>query len=176
MILALALLAAAAPTTRLLLVDETIAVPPRGWREVTVAMRQRPAVIEARYEVRRGGSGVRAMLVKRSDLERLRAGLPHWPIAATAYQRSGAFRAAPGVPGDYSVVLDNSMEGRGAAQVRLTVSLLFPGATPEAREVSPQRRFVIILLSLVFLAGVTTFVAWRLHRALMRGDNSGQAA
>jgi hypothetical protein len=166
MIAALLLLLAAAPE-RVVLIDEVVAVPAKGWRDFAITLRQRPAVLECRYTVS-GGSGVRALLLQRSDVERLREGRPHQPIAATAFVHAGALRAAPPVPGDYSLVLDNALEGRGPALVRLTVSLTFGVAQPAARELPAGRRLTVICLSALFLFAVAGYVGWRLHIALGR--------
>ena len=169
MILAIFLLLAASPGTVALL-DETVQVPAAEWRSFDIELRQQPAIIECRYWVDGGGggAGVRVALMRQEDLERLRAGLGYRVLAATEYQRSGQFRYGPGPLGDYSVVVDNRMEGRGAAQVHLAVSLEFPGPQPQARELSPQRRLVVILVTAAYMAAIAIFAVRCLKGALLR--------
>lgn len=170
MILAIFLLLAASPGTVALL-DETVQVPAAEWRSFDIELRQQPAIIECRYWVDGGGAGVRVALMHQEDLERLRAGLGHRVLAATDYQRSGQFRYGPGPLGDYSVVVDNRMEGRGPAQVHLAVSLEFPGPHPQARELSPQRRLMVILVTAACMAAIAVVAVRHLKGALLGGPS-----
>jgi hypothetical protein len=165
MILAIFLLLAASPGTVALL-DETVQVPAAEWRSFDIELRQQPAIIECRYWVDSGGAGVRVALMHQADLEQLRAGLGHRVLTATEYRKSGGFRYGPGPLGDYSLVVDNRLEGRGPAQVHLAVWLEFPGPPPQARELSPQRRLVVILVTAAYMAAIAVFAARRLKGAL----------
>lgn len=105
---AVLLLLAAAPEARphllalerLVVVNERFEVPAKGWRDINLTLQQRPAIIDCRFAVTRGGSGVRVALMERAAVERLRAGLPHAAIASTGFERSGEFRFAPGKTGE----------------------------------------------------------------------------
>ena len=165
MILALALLAAAAQE-RVTLLDEVFEVPRSGWRAVDVALKQRPAIIDCRFSVVRGGSGVRVALLQREHLGRFRGGQPHRVLLSTGFEPRGGFRHAPGL-GDYSVLIDNRMEGRGPAAVHLEVALLFSrGGEPLVRELSPDRRLTVIVVSLVVFAGLVWCAVRCLGRVL----------
>jgi hypothetical protein len=166
MILPLLLILAAAPE-RLVVMDETVEVPAAGWRAFEIDSKQRPAVIECRFAVASGGSGVRVSLLTREDRDRLRDGQRHRPLASTPYRRSGAFRLyAPA--GEYSVIVSNALEGRGPARVRMTVALAFPGAQAAPQVLSPGRRVVVVALSLLFFAAVALFAGRRILRAWPR--------
>jgi hypothetical protein len=109
---------------------------------------------------------VRVALLRREDVGRFRGGQPHRVLLSTAFEHRGEFRYAPGL-GDYSLLLDNRMEGRGPAAVRLEVVLEFPrGGEPLARELSPARRLAVIVVSLAVFGALTWFAAWRLWRAV----------
>lgn len=163
MIAALALLAALAPE-RAALLDEVFEAPAGGWRAVDVSLRQQPATLECRFAVVAGRSGVRVALLRREDVGRFRGGRPHRVLLATGFVRQGSFRYAAG-PGDYSLLLDNRMEVRGPASVRLEVLLEFPrGAEAVARELSPSRRLTVIAVSLAVFAVLAGFAARRLWR------------
>jgi len=163
MIAVLALVAALAQQ-RVLLVDEVVEVPASGWRTVEVALKQRPAIIDCRFTVVRGRSGVRLALLRREDAGRFRGGQPHRVLLSTAFESRGGFRYAPGL-GDYSLLIDNRMEGRGPAAVRLEVTLVFPrGGEPLVRELSTGRRAVVIVVSLTVFAVIVWFAARRLLR------------
>jgi len=163
MILALVLALAAGPRT-LPLLDETVTVPAADWRAFGIPLRQRPARIECGFSVESGGAGVRVLLLERAEFGRMEAGQGTRALAATAYQRSGGFTYwAP--PGDYVMVVDNRMEGRGPAAVLVQATLVFDedGALP--RVLSPGRRAVVVGLSVLFFAAVALFAGSRLWRA-----------
>lgn len=163
MILSLVLLLASAE--RVVLVDELVRVPPSQWQAVDFALKQRPATIECKFRVERGPSGVRVALLDRREARRFRAREPHRVILSTGFQKSGGFRYNSGV-GDYSLVIDNRLEGRGPAEVRLEVTLSFGGqAQPQVQELSSTRRTVVILVSLLLFAAIAVPAVRRLHRA-----------
>ncbi len=163
MMLALVLALAAMPHA-LSLFDETVTVPAADRKAFGIPLRQRPARIECGFTVESGGSGVRLLLIERAGFERLEAGQGYRALAATPYQRSGGFAYwAP--PGDYVIVADNRMEGRGPAEVHLQVSLVFDGGGELPRTLSPQRRAVVVGLSVLFFGAVALFAGGRLWRA-----------
>lgn len=163
MILALVLALAALPRA-LPILDETVTVPAADWKAFGIPLRQLPARIECSFTVENGGSGVRVLLVDRAGFERMNAGQAYRALAATPYQRSGglAYRAPPG---DYVIVADNRMEGRGPAEVRLQVALVFDGGGELPRTLSPGRRAVVVGLSVLFFGAVALFAGGRLWRA-----------
>ena len=163
MILALVLALTAAPPA-LPLFDETVTVPAADWKAFGIPLRQRPARIECGFTVQSGGSGVRVILIERAEFERMEAGQGYRELAATAYQRSGGFTYwAPA--GDYVMAVDNRMEGRGPAEVRLQVTLVFEGDGTQPRTLSPERRAVVFGLSVLFFGVVALLVGSRLWRA-----------
>jgi hypothetical protein len=166
MILAVILLLAAS-AGRLVVMDETVQVPAQQWQAFDLELKQMPAVVECRYSVAGKGAGVRLALMHRADEERFRAGMRHHVLAATEFQRSGGLRFRLPNPGEYSVVLDNRLEGRGAAQVQLTVSVLFPGAVPEPAGLPPGRKWTVVLLAFLYIGAVMTFAVRRLGSALI---------
>jgi hypothetical protein len=149
---------------RLMLFDETVEAPARGWEEIGIQLEQRPAVVECRYRVENRRS-VRVMLLDRGDFKRFERGAAHRVLAGAGFGHSGAFRFGPGRTGDYSVVIDNRMEGRGPAHVHLEISLVFPGA--EARELSPQRKAAVILITIAVMGAIVWFSVSRLKGALL---------
>lgn len=149
----------------MVLTEDTYEVPAAEWRSFDLELKQRPATIDCRFAVRAGGSGVRVALMRRVELERLRAGQGHHVLAATSFEQGGTLKAAV-PPGEYSLVLDNRLEGRGPAQVWMRTSLLFAPGPPEARVLSMTRRAVVIASSLLFFLSVVLFTGRRLQRAL----------
>jgi hypothetical protein len=158
LVLALAVLPRALPV-----LDETVTVPAADWKAFGIPLRQQPARIDCGFEVESGGSGVRLILMERPEFERMSAGQGYHALAATAYQRSGAF-VYRALPGDYVIVADNRMEGRGPAEVHLQVTLVFEGVGLP-RTLSPQRRAVVVGLSVLFFGAVALLAGGRLWRA-----------
>jgi hypothetical protein len=163
MMLALVLALAAVPRP-LPILDETVTIPAADWKAFGIPLRQRAARIECGFTVESGGSGVRLLLIERADFERMSAGQGYRPLAATEYERSGGFAyGAP--PGDYVIVADNRMEGRGPAQVHLQVALVFDGGVGPPRTLPPGRRAVVVGLSVLFFGAVALVAGGRLWRA-----------
>ncbi len=159
LVLALAVLPRALPV-----LDETVTVPAADWKAFPISVRQQPSRIDCGFEVESGGSGVRLILIERTEFERMSAGQGYHALAATAYQRSGGFAYwAP--PGDYVVVADNRMEGRGPAEVHLQIALVFDGGVGQPRTLSPERRAVVVGLSVLFFGAVALVAGGRLWRA-----------
>ena len=140
------------------LVNPAFTVAADQWRYVDLGIGQRPARIEAEYEVRAGSDRVRLAVMRRDDLEHLRAGLAHGVVEETAGGRSGKLECEVRPPGDYVLVVDNQMgEGRAAVvglRIRLE-PLSTAGAFPWRP--SPQRRLTVILVS---FAAFFAIVAW----------------
>jgi hypothetical protein len=163
MMLALVLALAVLPRV-LPVLDETVTVPAADWKAFPIPVPLRPARIDCGFEVEGGGSGVRLLLIERADFERMSAGQGYHALAATAYQRSGGF-AYRAPPGDYVIVADNRMEGRGPVEVRLQVELVFEAGGALPRTLSPERRAVVVGLSVLFFGAVALFAGGRLWRA-----------
>ncbi len=165
---ALLLMLALAPG-RLALIDETFEVPAGEYRDIGLGLRQRPSVIDCRFEVVSGRSGVRVALLPKSELERMRAQKNPRLAASTAFEREGAFRVQ--VPaGDYALLLDNRLDPRQAAEVRVAVTVAPPVPPARPRELSSGRKLVIIAASLLFFFGVAAYSLLKIRRALARRD------
>jgi len=149
------LAAAGAPVT---LLDDVVGAPPAGWRVIAVTLRQRPAVIDCEYLVRRGAA-VRIWLLDRRDLPSFQRGRAFRPLAMSGHGRRGSLRHNAGL-GEFVLVVDNRLSARAGTEVHLRVLLDFSGG--QARELSPERRTVIVALSLLFLGATIYWAARRL--------------
>ena len=162
MILAL-ILAVAGTQHSLPLIDEMVTVPAADWTAVRIPLRQQSARFECGFWLVHG-SGVRVMLMEQGEFERLNDGQGYRALAATGYQPTGGF-SYPAPPGDYVLVVDNRMEGRGQAQVRLQVTLVLGSGRAQAKTLSPERQAVVISLSVLFFAAVLLFAGRRVAEA-----------
>ncbi len=116
--------------------DSPVTVGPGRIRTLDIALPVNTARIMCTYELIRGGSGVRVVLLKQEDAERWLRGEAHSVEASTSFARRGAFSHRPVEPDHYQLVLDNRMEGRGPSEVQLLVR------TVETEEVSGPVRLV----------------------------------
>ncbi|MGD0497660.1 MAG: hypothetical protein ABSC23_04405 [Bryobacteraceae bacterium] len=151
-----------ASSSSVVLVDELYQIPADEWRYVEVSLRQQPALLAADVVTQRGSREIRAELVRREDLDRLRDGRPHGVLAATAPGPAGHIRYYLRDPGEYAVVVDNRGGDRGAT-VRLTVWLDFAADRGmSVTELSPRRQLTVILLSFAVFFGIVTWSTRRL--------------
>ena len=140
------------------LVNQVYTIPADDWRYVDLGIGQRPALVEAEYEVRDGSNQVRLAVMRRDDLEHLSEGLAHGVVEATEPGRSGKLVCEVRPPGEYVVVIDNRMGDDRASVVRLRIRLKFPPATGAIPErLSPQRRLTVILVSFAAFFAIVTW-------------------
>jgi hypothetical protein len=162
-------LAAAAVSAPLELVNELVRIPAGESRSVQVILKQRPAMVSVEYDVVGGGPEVRLALLRRGDLERPRNGLPESVLAATAPATTASLAYAAPLRGVFAVVLDNPT-GSQAAAVHLHVFLNFARANqgPQITRLSPERQFTVIALSFLVFIAIVTYSARRLLRSIRR--------
>jgi hypothetical protein len=153
----------------LLVTDEIVTIPASQIRSVELALHQRPAVVECTFHVAGDHPGVRAILMSSTDADRFRHEKAHTVLAATGYQQEGDLKVAVSNLGDYEIVLDNRLEGRRTAQVRLKISLLFqPEPAVVVRYPDKSRQALAIGGSFLLFAGIAAFAGRKIHAAINR--------
>jgi hypothetical protein len=156
-----------AATTSVELADEVYRIPPRNWRYMELGLKQRPALVNARFEVDEGPPRVRLALMSRNDLERLRAGLPHGLLSLSPAGASGRLFTDLPQAGDYDLVVEN--RGPAEAVVHLRVVLDFSGQHAlNVTQISQERRAVVVGVSLLVFFTIVTYSARRMLRAIGR--------
>jgi hypothetical protein len=154
-------------SSRVLLVDDVYTIPASEWRYLEVGLNKQTATVECEFRVVEGGSGVRLALVSRPDLERFRARRSHDVLATTAFLKSGRLRFSVPHPGEYAIVVDNRMEGRGPARVDLKIYLDFSvSGAQQARELPVERRRFIVIVSILAFLATAAYASWRIWPAL----------
>jgi hypothetical protein len=160
--IALACFLALAAATRVDLVDEVYSIPADKWHYVDVGLKQRPALVLARFDSPDSAS-VRLALMRREDMEHLFDGLPYGVVNEVGPGRSGTLRAR--VPrGDYVVVVDNRENSGRPATVHLRVWLDFSGG-PAKTQISPERQLAVIVISFAVFFGIVGYSMSRLWRS-----------
>lgn len=154
----------AALAARVTLVDEIVEVPAGRLHQTTLNLQQRAAILECAFETLSGGPGVGVAVVT-ADRR---------PMISLPARARGRFRLPASAPAAYVLVIDNRINGRHAARVRLNVDLDFED--PEnamIRTVPPARRAAVVAASLLFLAAVAVFAGRPLLRAALRRQDPG---
>ena len=150
-------------SSRVLLFDDVYTIPRGDWRFVEIGLRQRAAVVDCDFRVVSGGSGVRVAL------GRFRQGRNHDILATTNFEKSGRLRFRVPGPGQYALVVDNGLEGRGEARVALRVFIDFSGRRPqEVVTLSPARRWFVIVISLAVFGAIAYWAGRRILAAFRR--------
>jgi hypothetical protein len=158
----------AASSNRLLMVDDTVRVPPGEYTTLGVSLKQKPAVVEVSFATDTGSPGVSVALL--GPNEALVRNGPRRQFLRVVYdQRDAAFRFPARRLGDYEILLDNRSNKEKEAVVSLKVTLGFdePG-TLRPETVSSERRMVVVSLSLLFFAAVTLWSGRKVLEAMAR--------
>jgi hypothetical protein len=151
--------------TRVGVTDEVYQIAARPqWRFVPISLKQRPALVEARFEVISGPQNVRLALLRSEDIEKLLAEAPHSVLDVTAEGGAGELSYPIREPGDYGLVIDNG--SRAPVSVRVQVWLDFGKRGPAVVRLSPERQLTVILISFAVFFGIVSWSARRLLRAV----------
>lgn len=140
-----------------MLADGVLTVPPSEWRALEVTAQRNGTVLDCSFRVLEG-SRVQVMLLDRREAERFHRGRNAWPLHSTGFEEAGRFRRHLSDAGRYVLLIDNRIEHRRPAQVHLRMELLDPNAW-EVRTLAPERRRMVVALSLAFFGAVILFSA-----------------
>ena len=156
-----------AASTSLELSDEVYRVAPHDLRYMELSLNQRPALVEALFEVNAGPPRVRLALMRREDFDRFRLGQPRAPLAISPAGATGRVFHDVARPGDYVLVVEN--RAAAPAEVHLRVMLDFSGRhSLTVTQISPERRAVVIALSMMVFVAIVSYSARRLLRNFNR--------
>lgn len=145
-----------------ILTNGLVSVPPAQWQAVEIRVPQNGTTIDVDYEVRQG-SRVQMLVLDRRQADRFHRGRSFESLVRTGFEKEGRLRYRVADAGEYVLMIDNRIEDRTASLVQLKVELIGPYSA-EGRELSPQRRTVVVSLSLLFFGAVVAFSAWRFLR------------
>lgn len=159
--------AAAAPPAIVTVFDDNVVVGPNRFRTLDLSLPEKPARVVCSFEVVSGGSGVRAVLIRKEDAERWLRGEAHQVEASTPFLRRGAFSHKPHDPDHYVIVLDNRLEARSMAEVHLLVRLVY-GDGPSGHVSAADRRKgqILVWSSFGLFALLAIYSGRQIHRRL----------
>jgi hypothetical protein len=154
-----ALLLLFAPASQVL-VDEVFEIPASQWRFAPVTPAHTPARLECDFRVVSGNAPVRVVLMDGEEFRRLKAGDRELLDPAEPALR-GTLARLVSASEEYDVVVDNGQAG-GPIRVKLRVTeyrLL-------VNQLSPERRFAVIVISVSVFLAIVIFSGRRLLRAV----------
>ena len=156
-----------------MLLEERISVPAMRSRHFRFEVRQHPVFVDCRFQVVQGNSGLRMALARGGQMEKLLQGRPPRLLRTTDYQQEGRLRYLIREAGDYVVILDNAMEGRGAVTAEVKVELDYESAAVmEPRTLPRHKRRVVVALSLVSFSAIAGWAGWRILGAVRRRNSA----
>lgn len=151
------------------LIDDDVQISPSKVRPLEFDVRVKGTRVLCTYHVEEGRSGVRAVLLKRADVRLWLNDRPHHVLASTGYSESDGFSSLIAEPGAYSIVLDNRLEGRDTAKVRLQVKLVSgSGMDVPVQSAASTRAQIVVWTSVLLFTLLALLSGWRIHLALER--------
>lgn len=149
-----------------LLTQDVLSVPASGWKVIEFNSPREGAILHGQFQVQKG-SRVQVLIMDREQADRFRRGRSIRPLHSTGFELSGGFRHRIGEAGDYTVIVDNRIEGRGPTLVNFSLELTWPQAVI-ARELTPNRKALVVAVSLFLFGAVVVFSA---HQFVKRHRN-----
>lgn len=137
----------------------------QDYRWVQVVVKRIPTLIDCSFEVMTGAPSVRVELVSERNFRQFSRGLSYETLEATETGHSGRFQRLVETPGRYRVLIRNR---QGAAPVAVSLVVhtdVDPQNDGVSGGVTPLRRLVVILASLMIFSGTVMWSGRRLVRA-----------
>lgn len=151
---------------RLVMVEETVRLRAGEYTIFKVGLQQRPAVVELSYTTKAASPPVSVALLGPPD-GRVSTGERRQFLRVVRDEPEGDFRFPARRLGNYEILLDNRGNKDKEAVVFLKVTLGFdePG-TLRPEGLSPEKRLLVVSLSLLFLAVVVLWSGRRILAAI----------
>ena len=145
------------------LVDGVFTAPKGHWQSVAFETKRPRASVDISFEIPDHVSRIQIAVISSFDEERFLHGRTYRPVCASGYQRSARLRCVLPEAGKYMVLIDNRLDTRFDARVALKVESVDEVAS-EPRTLPPQRRMVVITVSILLFLGVVAYSARQLMR------------
>jgi hypothetical protein len=141
-----------------LLANGVIEVPAAHWKAIEISVPNHDSTVHCSFEVRTGGTKLQAIFMERSEFERFHRGRRTNSLYETGFEKSARFRYRVPEAGEYVLLLDNRLEDRWPTQASLRIEVT-SARDAQITEVPPERRRLIVALSLLFFGAVVAFSA-----------------
>lgn len=139
------------------LTNGPFSVPPSAWRAVEVQVPAPGTQVEVEFEVQKG-SRVQVLLLTPEEANRFHRGRSFIPLCGSGFQTEARMRCRVEEAGPHVLMIDNRIEGRAPTELHLRVDLRAP-VNVVVRELPPERRRLVIALSLGFFGIVVLYSA-----------------
>lgn len=156
--------AAAWGLTQETVLDEEVRVGPGKIRTLDLGLEANGRVV-CEHHVVEGQSGVRVVLLKKAEAEKWVKGEAHRTLAGTAFANDGSFTHRVAAEDEYRLVLDNRMEGRSGALVRLRVTVVTGEAAGPAQGPERARGQTAVWTSVLLFLAICAGAGWKLRKA-----------
>ncbi len=138
------------------LVNTVIHVAPAEWQAIAVPVSQAGAWVQVEFDVQ-GDSHVRVFLADTRQARRFVDGRSYTTLTESGPAAAGRLRHRSEGAVSYALVIDNSLERRRPAAVRVKVEIV-PQRMTRGRELPPERRSAVVALSILFF-GASVFLS-----------------
>ena len=150
--------------TQEVVLDEEVRVGPGKLRTLDLEMEANGRVV-CEHHLLEGKTGVRVVMLKKSEADRWARGEAHSTLGGTAFLHDGTFTQRVRQGEQYRLVLDNRMEGRSAALVRLRVTVVLGEPAVAVRGPDPVRGQAAVWISVALFLGISAGAGWKLRKA-----------
>lgn len=146
------------------ILDEAVRVGPGKLRTLDLEVETNGRVV-CEHHLVEGETGVRVVLLKKAEAEEWVQGRAHSTLGGTPFIRDGSFTQQVRKGEQYRLVLDNRMEGRSAALVRLRVTVVLGEPAAPVRGPDPVRGQAAVWISVALFLGISAGAGWKLRKA-----------
>jgi len=162
--------------TQQVVLDEEVRVGPGKLRTLDLELEANGRVV-CEHHIVDGETGVRVVLLRKAEAEKWVQGKAHSTLGGTAFVRDGSFTQRVKRGEQYRLVLDNRMEGRSAAVVRLRVTVVLGEPAAPVRGPDPLRGQAAVWISVALFLGISAGAGWKLRSAWVekKTSDSGEA-
>jgi hypothetical protein len=135
-----------------------VSVPASQWEMIDLRVSEPGTTLDIAFDVRHG-SRVQLALLDRKQAGRFHRGRSFDTLLTTGFQNSGRVRHRVAERGEYVLLIDNRIAGRGPTLVDLRVEASAQHPL-HVRELPAEKRRAVVALSLLFF-GATVFFSAR---------------
>lgn len=147
------------------LLQGAVTAPKGHWTSVPFSVEARNSTLSCSFEVLRGSSKVEVIIATEEEGRRFQAGHSFTALASTGFTKGDRLRVHLEEAGRYAAFIDNRLEGRFDAVVRVELHVFSPNAVG-ARTLPADRRRVVVTISLLLFGAIVVFSARQFLRTL----------
>jgi hypothetical protein len=132
-------------------------IPPARWQAISVMVEAPGTHVEIAFDVK-SGARVQASLMTAAQAVRFNRGRDPQPICASGFREHERMRCRVPEAGQHVLLIDNRIASRAPTLLNLSVEL-HPPVNVVVRELPPERKRLVIAVSLAFFGAIVLFSA-----------------